>query len=405
MRRLPSASLLVGGAAALFIGLGPAPLAAAAPVRASGSVAYQARMPAQVATWPQFHYNAANTGYNPLETTIGPGNAGSLHVLWTASTAGAGAGIGAVSIAGGGAFLGTLGDSTLRAWRATDGASLWNAVAGDGLESTPAVAGGRVFIESNSGTLYAFSATTGSVLWSKSIGGAVTSPVIVDGVVYAAGYFTMNAFDAASGTLLWSAALPCLVRSNPAASGGKVFVSTEVCGTRGPVRRNLVALDAATGIVLWSKPIGGVQLASPVIGGGLVYVCSEDGLFARGVVHGYLRWSKPTGCFQQGEDTLAPALAQGVLYAPLTGSRISAFSASTGALLWSAGGSGDDAAPAVANGVLYVPTGTGAIAAYDTSTHALLWTSPKDGFRQSSPAVVNGILYVGGDKGLYAFGP
>jgi len=404
MRRLLSALLVAGAAPALVFGLSPAPVAAA-PAAASGSVTYQARVATQVAPWPQFHNNAAHTGYNALETTIGPGNAGSLHLLWTASTSGAGAGIGAVSIAGGGAFLGTLGDSTLRAWRATDGASLWSAVADDGLESTPAVAGGRVFIESNNGTLYAFNATTGSVLWSKSIGGAVTSPVIVNGVVYAAGYFTMNAFDASSGALLWTAALPCLVRSNPAAAGGKIFVSTEVCGTRGPVRRNLVALDASTGSVLWSKPIGGVQLASPVVGGGLVYVCTETGLFARGVVLGFLRWSKPTGCFQQGEDTLAPALAQGVLYAPLTGSRIRAFSASTGALLWSAGSRGDIAAPAVANGVLYVPTGTGAIAAYDTSTHALLWTSPADGFRQSSPAVVNGILYAGGSKGLYAFGP
>ena len=406
MRRLMSALLLVGGAAALVFGLGPAPLAAAAPARAPGSVAHPGQMPSQVAAWPQFHYNAANTGYNPLETTIGPGNAGSLHLLWTASTAGAAAGIGAVSIAGGGAFLATFGDSTLRAWRATDGASMWSAVAADGPESTPAIGGGRVFIESNSGTLYAFSATTGSVLWGKSIGGAVTSPVLVKGVVYAAGYFTMNAFDAASGTLLWSAGLPCIVRSNPAAVGGRLFVTTEQCGTRGPGARNLVALDASTGSVQWTKPIGRIQLASPVVGGGLVYVCAEGGLVARGVVHGYLRWStKSAGCFQQGTDTLAPALAQGVLYAPLTGSRISAFNASTGALLWSAGSRGDVAAPAVANGVLYVPTGTGAIAAYDTSTHALLWTSPKNGFRESSPAVVNGILYVGGDKGLYAFGP
>jgi outer membrane protein assembly factor BamB len=133
-------------------------------------------------------------------------------------------------------------------------------------------------------------------------------------------------------------------------------------------------------------------------------VCSESGLSARGVLHGYLRWSEPNGCDISGDAT--PALAQGVLYtAPLSGSGVSAFSASTGKLLWSAGAGGGDAAPAVANGVLYVPTGTGSIAAYDVTTHALLWTSPSDGFGESSPAVVNGVLYVGGQQGLYAFGP
>jgi outer membrane protein assembly factor BamB len=354
-----------------------------------------------VASWPQFHHNAALTGYNPLETTIGPGNAGSLHLLWTASTAGAAAGIGSVSIAGGRAFLGTYSDHTLRAWNASSGAHQWSAVTDSGLESTAAIGGGRAFIESDNGTLYAISTTTGAVLWSKSIGGAVTSPTLVNSMVYAAGYNTMNAFDAATGALLWSTPLQGLVRSVPALAGGRMFVATEY----GTSTRNLIALKASTGSVLWTKPVGQVQLASPVVGGNTVYVCSESGLSARGVLHGDLRWSEPNGCDNFASDA-TPALAQGILYtAPLTGSGVNAFSASTGKLLWSAGTGGDGAAPAVANGVLYVPSGTGSIAAYDVTTHALLWTSPNDGFGESSPAVVNGILYVGGQQGLYAFGP
>ncbi len=348
-----------------------------------------------VASWPQFQYNAAHTGYNPLETTIGPGNVANLKLLWKASTGGAAAGIGGVSVTGGQAFLGTYSDATLRAWDTADGSLDWSAVTSGGLESTPAIGGGRAFVESNNGILYGFNAATGAELWSQSIGGAATSPALVKGVVYAAGYFTMHAYDAATGTPLWTATLPGLVRSAPAVAGGRVFVSTEVGGPRD---RNLVALNPSTGAVLWTKPVGQIQLASPIVGGNTVYLCSANGLYALYATHGYIRWSRPGGC---NMDT-TPALAQGVLYTDSQASGVMAFSASTGALLWSAG-TGDNTAPTVANGVLYAPTGTGTIAAYDVTTHALFWTSPAHGF-YGPFAVVNGVLYAGGQDGLYAFG-
>jgi outer membrane protein assembly factor BamB len=100
-------------------------------------------------------------------------------------------------------------------------------------------------------------------------------------------------------------------------------------------------------------------------------------------------------------------VANGVAYVSATGQPFAAYSASTGALLWT-GGTADStfaAAPAVANGVVYAAAGSGTIAAYDVSTHALLWTSPDLGLGESAPAVVNGILYAADGGGLYAFGP
>lgn len=379
--------------------LASAAVTAAVPVLAGLAPAAASPGPAGsgTAAWPQFHYNAAHTGYNPLETTLGPANAPGLHELWLASDASAGSGPGAVSIANGRAFLGGFSPPKLWVWNASTGAVLWKKLTDDLNESTPAVGDGRVFIESNGGILYAFGAASGHKLWTQSIGGAVTSPALVNGVVYAAGYFTMDAFDAASGSLLWSAPLPGLVRSNPAVAAGRVFVATEAA------KRNLVALDAATGTALWSRTVGGVQLASPVVSGGTVYQCSAGELSAFGARSGTPRWSEPSNCSLDA----TPAVANGVAYVSATGQPFAAYSASTGALLWT-GGTADStfaAAPAVANGVVYAAAGSGTIAAYDVSTHALLWTSPDLGLGESAPAVVNGILYAADGGGLYAFGP
>ena len=351
------------------------------------------------ANWPQFHYNAAHTGYNPLETTLGPANAPSLHLLWLASTANAGTGPGSVSIADGRAFLGGFGPPKLWAWNASTGALKWKRPTDDLNESTPAVGGGRVFIESNGGILYAFGAASGRELWTQSIGGASTSPALAKGVVYAAGSSTMNAFNAATGTLLWSVPLPSVVRSNPAVAAGRVFVATEGGG------RNLVALDAATGAQLWARNVGAVQLASPAVSGGTVYQCSGSGLFAFWARHGFRRWFQPDAC---GSLDSSPAVANGVVYTSATGSPLRAFSAAAGSLLWSSStpaGSDFAAAPAVANGVVYAAAAEGTIAAYDVATHDLLWTSPDLGLGESSPAVVNGVLYAADGAGLYAFGP
>ena len=36
--------------------------------------------------WAQFHFNAANTGYNPYENLISPGNVSGLTQAWTGAT-------------------------------------------------------------------------------------------------------------------------------------------------------------------------------------------------------------------------------------------------------------------------------------------------------------------------------
>lgn len=64
---------------------------------------------------------------------------------------------------------------------------VWSYDTGAGeVASTPTVAGCRVYLGDNGDRLYSFDATTGDEVWSYSLSSSVgTSPIVVDGVVYA----------------------------------------------------------------------------------------------------------------------------------------------------------------------------------------------------------------------------
>lgn len=178
--------------------------------------------------------------------------------------------------------------------------------------------------------------------------GAGTEPVYANGLVYVAGYFSMNAYNAATGAAVWHVSLNGLVRSVPAVSNGRLFLATECCAEPRP-RANFLVLDASTGTVLWSKRVGsdlGFQQASPVVHVDMVYQCSGSTLYALLVKTGRLRWSEPYGC----DDDSTPGLAGGLLYAANQYTdQVYAINAATGAVVWSAPGTGsDNAAPAVA---------------------------------------------------------
>jgi outer membrane protein assembly factor BamB len=71
------------------------------------------------------------------------------------------------------------------ALRAATGGKLWSRSVGQPVSSAPAVANGVVYAGGDAGTVCAFSATTGAALWSRAFHGAVTSPTVVNGRVYA----------------------------------------------------------------------------------------------------------------------------------------------------------------------------------------------------------------------------
>jgi polyvinyl alcohol dehydrogenase (cytochrome) len=85
-------------------------------------------------------------------------------------------------------------------------------------------------------------------------GPAVTStPAVVDGVVYFAGWDAkVYAVHANDGTSVWTTPVPHLVDSSPAVTQDRVFV--------GDNNGLLHALDRASGALVWSKPVETVGL-------------------------------------------------------------------------------------------------------------------------------------------------
>lgn len=115
-------------------------------------------------------------------------------------------------------------------------------------------------------------------------------------------------------------------------------------------------------------------------------------------------WSAPQASTTSWSSV---AVAGGMVFAQTD--QLSAYNATTGALVWTAnvnGGSGPASSPAVANNIVYATTYTGILYALNASTGATIWSvTPANGLQsQSAPAVANGLVYEGWDDGyLHVF--
>ncbi len=87
--------------------------------------------------------------------------------------------------------------NTLYAIDAATGEHIWEAIGDnyDGIISSPVVVDGVVYVGSDAdGTMYALDAATGKEKWSVSIGWVNSSPAVVDGVIYLAFGSRLTAF-------------------------------------------------------------------------------------------------------------------------------------------------------------------------------------------------------------------
>jgi eukaryotic-like serine/threonine-protein kinase len=111
-------------------------------------------------------------------------------------------------------------------------------------------------------------------------GGIVSSPTIVNGIVYAGSQDSyIYALNAQTGAKIWSFKTGYAVRSSMAVANGKVYTGAD--------DGNIYCLDAGTGAQLWKVPAGGITYfghamdliqmrSSPMIFNGRVYVGSLD---------------------------------------------------------------------------------------------------------------------------------
>jgi len=350
--------------------------------------------------WPQFHFDPNHSGCNPYESMIGSNIVGNLTLAWEYETIGQIEG--SPVVANGMVYIGSQ-DYNLYALNATTGALVWKYYTGYRADYSPAVANGIVYThyeDQNSGVVYtvALDAGTGTEVWKTQITefGSLSTPTVVNGVLYENTDRQIAALDAKTGYILWvSDDIDASANSVASVANGVVYAIT--------YDGYLYAFDAATGKVLWNVYVNERGEAVAVVNG--VLYASNDGLLAINAKTGALIWSffvGPTQC--NLSVACGPAVADGVVYAQdLTATY--AFNAITGAPLWMTRIAGTGSSPAVANGVVYIGAGyDNNIYALDAHTGAVLWKYTTGAAVNSSPVIANGMVYTGSEDGnVYAF--
>ena len=241
---------------------------------------------------------------------------------------------------------------------------------------------------------YAFNATDGAEIWNYSddLCDSISSPAVVNGVVYFATDQYICALKASNGALLWNYSAGMFF-SNPVVVEDRLFIG---------IGYTIVALNATNGNRIWNYSAGGA-VYSPSVANGIVYVGSADwNIYAFNASTGDKIWN-----YYAGDVLVVPTVAKGVVYAPLQGgATIYALDAFDGAKIWNYSlwnGWNEGVSPfAIRNDVLYASYGgAGILYALNAISGAKIWNIAI-GHEISAPTVVNDVIYLGSNNALYA---
>ena len=352
--------------------------------------------------WPTFHFDAANTGFNPYENVLNADNVSSLMPKWKTATA---PGAAPDPVIAGGIVYVAPADGIVRALNATDGSLIWSHDTGGAMSGfAPTVSGGRVYVTNEAGDAVALSASTGDQLWSVDLGTDAMGETVADGTFYVGAsdgtMTTVYALNASTGATRWS---------RVADAGAQAPVSRGLLYLAALGNCSVTALDTVSGAQAWqtelcSEEVDDQQAGAAANGAlfGDFDGQSGDELEALDATNGDVLWGEHVDPGGSPEDG-APAVAYGMVFE--VNRYLWAMNATTGQTVWMNQSARTIlSSPAVANGLLFLGN-LGDLEACDAITGTCPWISRDVGAYVSSPAVADGMVFVGSQDGVvHAYG-
>jgi outer membrane protein assembly factor BamB len=269
---------------------------------------------------------------------------------------------------------------------------VWSTGPGEDFLTSPVIVDGIVYMSGYS--LYAFNATTGKEIWEQLYQGYV-APAVNNGVVYTEG----TAFNASNGALLWNVTIGGGIIGGPTVAVADGYYYT--LGKQGSVQ-GLVCLNASTGSLIWNSTYA-CWSPSPAISNGTIYFGTGNSIIAVNAYTGSKLWENMIPNYISS----SPAVDEGRVYYKADWGLFVCLDAGSGKLLWNYTMVVSDvyqSSPAVAKGFVYVGSGDGNVYALNATNGEKIWSyqtqnsDPGYGV-QSSPAIADGAVYVGSDDG------
>lgn len=271
--------------------------------------------------------------------------------------------------------------------------------------SSPAIVDGILYLGSGSG-INALDANNGKLLWTYVTEGRVdSSPAVVDGVVYFGGEDgQFYALDARDGAMIWTFSTGDRISSSPAIFDGKVYF--------GSYDSFFYALKADTGMEVWKFEIAGlvdldtgirkVVNSSPVIFKEIVIIGSgqiggasaELFLYGLDAQTGEKLWEYPVW-----SNVSTPMVSNGVVYFGDFGN-LNGLDASSGNLVFEYHTGIITTSPVIDNGVAYFGTEEGLLFAVDLASAEEKWIFNSGDYISSDPSVADGVVYFGCNDGF-----
>lgn len=286
-------------------------------------------------------------------------------------------------------------DHFLRAVDLRTGKERW-AIPDTGQYLSPAIAGNTVFIRSetgNEGQIFALDLRTGAQIWafrprrisSAAVGffaGHISSPVIVDGLVFVGAGKELYALNATTGAIQWEYSAKDYVVSSATVSDGRVFISDE---------SNLYAVNQQTGKLAWKAPATFSVYFSPIVAADSVFFTNGQALIALNATTGARRWAADFS-----EQTLLPGAVQGSRLFVKTTTSLHALDTMTGEQLWEYKHPNFVSLPVVAGDQLFAIVGASGqtqLAAFDTATGREVWSQAVASLASAAPIIAGRTLY------------